>query len=53
MDFKGTEAKIYGNNAGHGDERFHFVGAERVQVVVDAIQECLDLKAKYMAPRVR
>ncbi|KAF2031312.1 hypothetical protein EK21DRAFT_99859 [Setomelanomma holmii] len=50
--YKGKEAKIYGNNAGGGDERSHFIGPERVQVVLDAIQECLEFKAKYVAPRL-
>jgi hypothetical protein len=52
MDYKGKEAKIYGNNMGNGDERFHFVGEERVQVVIDAIEDCLSFKAKYVAPRL-
>jgi hypothetical protein len=52
MDYKSTETKIYGNNVGNGDERFHFVGSERVQNVLDAIQECMDYRAKYRAPRL-
>lgn len=32
---------------GNGDERFHFVGEDRVQVVIDAIEECLSFRVKY------
>ncbi|KAF2823348.1 hypothetical protein CC86DRAFT_66335 [Ophiobolus disseminans] len=51
MDYKGKETKIYGNNMGNGDERFHFEGEDRVQVVVDAIEDCLRYRAKYVAPK--
>ena len=42
MDYKTQEAKIYGNNVGNGDERFHFMGPDRVQVVLDAVEEVLE-----------
>jgi hypothetical protein len=47
MDYSSTDSKVYGNNVGSGDERFHFVGPERIQVVIAAIQDCLDYKVKY------
>jgi hypothetical protein len=52
MDYKSVETKIYGNNVGNGDERFHFIGSERVQNVIGAIQECLDYRVKYGTPRL-
>jgi hypothetical protein len=52
MDSNGKESKIYGNNMGNGDDRFHFVGDHRLQVVLDAIQECFDFKARYVALRL-
>jgi hypothetical protein len=50
MDYSSTDIKIYGNNVGTGDERFHFVGSERIQIVLAAIQDCLDCKLKYGTP---
>lgn len=52
MDYKIYETRIYGNIAGGGDERFYFEGDGRVQVVLDAIEECLELRAKCIAPRM-
>ena len=52
MDYKIYETRIYGNIVGNGDERFHFQGDGRVLVVLDAIEKCLELKARSVAPRM-
>jgi hypothetical protein len=50
MDYSSTDSKVYGNNVGTGDERFHSVESERIQAVLAAIQDCLDYKLKYGTP---
>ena len=50
MDYSSTDGKVYGNNRGTGDERFHFMDSEKTQVVLAAIQDCLDHKLKYGSP---
>ena len=46
MDYCGRTSRIFANNAGGGDERFLLEGPERMQIVLDAVQEGLDFEAR-------
>jgi hypothetical protein len=49
MDYSNKNVKVFGNNTGTGAERYYFTGDDKVQVAIDAVQECLDLRQQESA----
>ena len=47
MDYSSTKSKTYGNNVGNGNDGFHFGGVEKLPIVLAAVQDSLDFRAKY------
>ncbi|KAF2254707.1 hypothetical protein BU26DRAFT_143854 [Trematosphaeria pertusa] len=46
MDYCEKECKVFGNNVGTGNARFYFTAEDKIQVVLDAVQECLEVKSE-------